>query len=239
MSIKVTTQAELNKALKDPSDFYIDIVSPRGIWLEISDSKDKVVTASASATVTAYGSATVTASDSATVTAYGSATVRASDSATVTAYGSATVRASGSVAVHLFSARAKVEGGVIIDVTNLDLSDPEQWANYHGAAIEGDEIIVYKAVDKNLKSNRNFEYPIGEHVEAKDWEPGDFCGNGLHFSPWPHQALDYFNEATRFLKVAVKISELTIIDGNHGGTPKLKAKGGRVLNEVTIDAQDM
>ncbi|MHA7703442.1 DUF7666 domain-containing protein [Mycobacterium sp. ML1] len=57
------------------------------------------VTAYDSATVRAYGSATVTATDSATVRAYGSATVTATDSATVTAYDSATVTATDSATV--------------------------------------------------------------------------------------------------------------------------------------------
>jgi hypothetical protein len=60
----VTTQAALDAALAEHVDI-ININSPRGVWLTISDS----------------GSATVRASDSATVEASGSATVEASGSA--------------------------------------------------------------------------------------------------------------------------------------------------------------
>jgi hypothetical protein len=115
------------------------------------------------------------------------------------------------------------------------------WAQYHGVEYEShknaadDELIVYKAVDKDLKSGRGFAYPIGETVEDPDWKPGDFCGNGLHLSPHPHQAQAYFSEATRFLECAVKVSELSIIDGNSTDIPKLKARRVRVLREVTID----
>jgi hypothetical protein len=196
------------------------------------------VTASDSSTVTASGSSTVTASGSSTVTAYDSSTVRAFDSSTVRAFGSSTVRASNYVAVHLHSSRVTVDGGVVIDVTSVDRTNPKGWRKYHGVDSTGSgadrELIVYKAVDKDLKSGRGFPYPIGETVTDPNWKPGDFCGNGLHFSPSPVHASEYFREATRFLKVAVKVSEVSIIYGNSLGAPKLKARSARVLAEVTI-----
>uniref|UniRef100_UPI001963BE56 DUF7666 domain-containing protein n=1 Tax=Leifsonia aquatica TaxID=144185 RepID=UPI001963BE56 len=148
---------------------------------------------------------------------------------------SATVRASAYVAVHLFSARVTHAGGVIIDVSAIDRSDVTQWAAYHGTDIQDGEVIVYKAVDDDLKSGRGFAYPIGETVTAPDWDPRDACGNGLHLSPRPHHARYYYSTATRFLKCAVKLTDLTIIDGNGTSVPKLKAKTVRVLAEVDID----
>lgn len=169
------------------------------------------------------------------ISSSGSATVSASGSATVRAYDSATVRAGSYVAVHLHSAQVTVEGGVVIDVTKLDRSETSTWADYHGATITDGEVVVYKAVDSELKSGRGFAYPIGESVEDPDWRAGDFCGNGLHFSPHPHQAAAYFPGATRFLECAVSVAEVSIIDGNGHDTPKLKAKSARVIREVTID----
>ncbi len=96
----VTTQQELDAALADKTVDWIDIRSPRGVWIEVRASDSATVRASGSATVRAYGSATVRAYDSATVHASGSATVRASGSATVRASDSATVRASDSATVH-------------------------------------------------------------------------------------------------------------------------------------------
>lgn len=58
----VTTQSELDAALSNASVDWIDINSPRGVWLHLA----------------AYDSATVRAYGAATVRAYGSATVRAS-----------------------------------------------------------------------------------------------------------------------------------------------------------------
>jgi hypothetical protein len=98
MTLIVTTQEELDAALTASAEV-IEIQSPRGVWLEISDSGSASVSASGSATVSASGSATVHASGSATVRASGSATVSASGSATVSASGSATVSASGSATV--------------------------------------------------------------------------------------------------------------------------------------------
>ena len=201
------------------------------------------VRASGSATVRASGSARVRASGSATVRAYDSATVEASGSATVEASGSATVEASPYVAVHLFSARVTHSGGVVIDIAALDRSDWSTWAQYWGVeytatkSAAADELIVYKAVDDNLRSGRGFEYPIGETVTAPDWQAGDFCGGGLHLSPRPHQARQYFTSATRFLECAVKVSDVSIIDGNSDSTPKLKARAVRIIREVNIDGE--
>ncbi|WP_442786809.1 DUF7666 domain-containing protein [Leifsonia sp. ZF2019] len=128
-----------------------------------------------------------------------------------------------------------VEGGVVIDVTKIDRCDVTQWAGYHGTEIQDGEVIVYKAVNDDLKSGRGFAYPIGETVTCPDWDPRDACGNGLHLSPRPHHARYYFESASRFLRCAVKLDELTVIDGNGSGVPKLKAKRVRVLAEVDID----
>ena len=227
-TVTVRTQAEFDEAfanLKDDAESTIIIDSPRGVWV----------------TVEAYGSSTVKASGSSMVEASGSSTVRAYDSSTVEAYGSSTVWATPCVAVHLFSASATISGGVIIDVAGIDRTDGATWASYHGVAVSmhtaddgSDELIVYKAVDDDLKSGRGFTYPIGETVEDVHWKAGDFCRGGLHFSPHPHQAKNYFSGATRFLECAVSVAEISIIGGNRQGTPKLKAKRARVLREVTI-----
>ena len=120
----VTTQRELDKAIK-AGDNDIIINSPRGVWLEVSGSAS--VSAVDSASVRASGSASVSASGSASVSAFGSASVRAFDSASV--------RASAYVAVHLHSAQATINGGVVIDVTQLDLKDRSTWEAYTGCAV--------------------------------------------------------------------------------------------------------
>jgi hypothetical protein len=198
------------------------------------------VEARGSSSVVATGSSSVEARGSSSVEARDSSRVVARDSSSVEAWGSSSVVASKYVAVHLHSGRATVEGGVVIDLTQLDLDGHQDWADYHGVKTEGGELIVYKAVNADLKSGRGFAYPIGETVTDPAWKPGNFCGGGLHFSPSPAQAKVYFTDATRFLKCAVKTDELSIIDGaDTYETPKLKAKSARVLCEVDIHGEEI
>ena len=223
----VRTQAELDAALAAGGSPYIEIRSARGVWLEVGSSDSATVTASDSATVRAYDGATVTAYDSATVTAY--------DSATVTAYGSATVTASPKVAVHLHSADVKVSGGVVIDVSK-PVTDPAEWCDYHSVQVsEAGVATVYKAVDDDYRSGYRFDYTPGTKPSAPDWRDNNDCGNGLHFSPSPTQALAYAEDATRFLAVGVKVADLRPIPG---GTAKCKApRVVRACVEVDIDGR--
>jgi hypothetical protein len=206
------------------------------------------VVARDSSHVEARGSSHVEARDSSHVEARDSSHVVAWDSSHVVAWGSSHVEAWGSshvvawkyVAVHIHSGRATVEGGVVIDITALDLDTPTDWVDFHGVETIDRELIVYKAVDSELKSGRGFAYPIGETVTAPDWAANGYCGQGLHFSPSPAQAKDYHPEATRFLKCAVAVDDLVILDGaDTWSTPKLKAKSARVLAEVDIHGGEL
>ena len=190
-----------------------------------------------SATVRAYGSATVRATGSATVRAYDSATVRAYDSATVRAYGSATVRATPAVAVHLHSASVRVDGGVVIDVSK-PLTDPREWCEHHGVTVSKAGVAtLYKAVRGDYMSSWGAAYKPGTKPSADDWRDDTACGGGLHFSPTPWQASAYDREATRWLKVGVRVDDLRPIPG---GAAKCKAP--RVLRacvEVDIDGNEV
>ena len=172
------------------------------------------------------------ASDSATVWAHGSTTVWAYDSATVRAYGSATVEASKYVAVHLHSARVTLTGGVGIDLTKLDLTRTDEWITYTGCRRDGDDLVVYKAVRADLNSARGFAYPIGREVTDPQWRDDHDCGNGLHFSPSPSQALYYDDSATRYLECRVAAADVRTIPG---GAAKLKAPRARVVREVDVN----
>jgi hypothetical protein len=190
--------------------------------------------------VVAWGSSHVVAWGSSHVEAWGSSHVEAWGSSHVEAWGSSHVVAHKYVAVHLHSGRATVEGGVVIDITALDLDTHTDWADYHDVETIDGELIVYKAVDSELKSGRGFAYPIGETVTAPDWAANGYCGQGLHFSPSPAQAKAYHPEAMRFLKCAVAVDDLVILDGSDTwSTPKLKAKSARVLAEVDLRGQEI
>lgn len=237
MSVRtVTNQAELDQALTEKVE-WIDIKSPQGVWLEVRACDSATVRACDSATVTAYGSATVTAYDSATVTACDSATVRAYDSATVRAYGSATVRAYGSVSVHLHSATVNVSGGVILDHTKDADMTPQEWCKYHGVKVSRGIATLYKAVNDHWSTARGTDYSPGSKPACDDWEDGNDCGGGLHFGPTPTHALAYHMDATRFVAVGVKVSDIRVIPY---GTAKCKAPSVvRACVEVDIDGQEV
>lgn len=195
------------------------------------------VTASGSAKVHAYDSSSVTATGSATVYASGLGTVRAYDSATVHASGSSTVHAGSHVAIHRRTARATVHGGTIIDRTNLDLNNPQMWADYTGAHVQDGEVVLYKAVDDTLTAGHAWTpttYSIGQTVTCEDWRDDNDCGGGLHASPHPHQALSYYSNAERMVRVAAPLDSIRPI-----GTDKAKAPMFRVLDEVTLTGRPL
>ena len=218
----VTSQVDLDTALADSDVDLIIINSPQDVWLTLSQS----------------GSATVRASDSARVEAYDSATVEGYDSATVRAYDSATVRAGAFVAVHLFSAHASISGGVVIDVSELDLYDATWWAKYRGVDVTDGRALVYKAVDAELNAGHRHTltaYPIGGTITAPDWQASTSCGAGLHFGRNPREAHDYYTGSTaaRFLEVEIDLSESVGLD------EKVKSRSCRVIREVDIDGQPL
>ena len=220
--IEVTTQAHLDKALKNrkPNDI---IVCLGGTWnnpLVLSDSATVEASGSAtvraydSATVEAYDSATVGAYDSATVEAYGSATVEAYDSATVRASGSATVRASKYVAVQKMPyGNPKITGGVLIVIPELKTA--QDWCDYYGIEVKRGTATVFKAVDDDYSTNqartRGIFYVPGSKPKCEDWNDRPECGGGLHASPRPFMARRYNENATRYVACPVKLAEIVVL----------------------------
>ena len=150
-------------------------------------------------------------------------------SSRVEAWGSSRVEASKYVAIHLHSKRVTLTGtGVIIDVTDINTHLVPDFIDYHGVTVEDGWATVYKAVDDNLKSGRQFAYPLGETVTAPDWKPTQACGAGLHFGYRPSVARQYFEEATRFLECQVEVASMIALGD------KIKAESCRVIREVDI-----
>ena len=210
MSTIVKTQGELDAAVAAGAE-YIVIASPAGVWLDVRGS--------------------------ATVRAFGSATVTASGSATVTAYDSATVRASAHVAVLVKSAHAVASGGVIIGMSTIDLTNAAAWCEHHGVEVVDGVATVYKAVDDAWTTSRGTDYSPGSLPTALDWRDDHKHGGGLHFSPWPWQALEYHPGATRFVAAGVPIETLRpLVDG----IPQCKVPHVVVAcREVTIDGAEV
>jgi hypothetical protein len=123
------------------------------------------------------------------------------------------VRASTFVAVHLFSASATVDGGVLIDVTALDLTDPKTWCEYHGVTVDELGIAtLYKAVDDKFRAGLSYiptTYAPGTTVTAPDWRDDRQCGGGLHFGATPHLAeASAICEVTRYVEVRVPVAAI-------------------------------
>jgi len=132
--------------------------------------------------------------------------------------------------VFVYSQQATISGGHLIDLRNLDLADPAEWAAYHhGCDITDGEIIGYKAVDDKFTAGHEYIptiYLPGTTVTATDWEPARKCGHGLHFSPTPAKARRYYTYASRFVKIAASLDDVIPLDD------KAKARQVRVLCEV-------
>ena len=257
-TVQVKTQNELNDALKRGD--YPECVES-GVF-EIYGSAQ--VTAYGSAQVTAYGSAQVTAYGSAQVRASGSAQVRAYGSAQVRAYGSAQVRASGSAQVRAYGSaqvtaygsaqvtalkfnavtihgkQVKAKGGVQIKIR--EIATAKEWCDFYGIEIKKGVVVLFKAIDDDYSTSnarpKGIFYKPGEKPVAPDWDGGkEECGGGLHFSPSPHHALEFNQEAKRFVACPLKVSEIKV-HKNASMPQKVKAPGlCAPCFEVTINGE--
>uniref|UniRef100_A0A0S6YYJ4 Gp44 n=1 Tax=Mizugakiibacter sediminis TaxID=1475481 RepID=A0A0S6YYJ4_9GAMM len=165
------------------------------------------------------------------------ASVTACGSASVTACDSASVRASKLVAVHKHSARAKISGGVVLDHTGVEKFSADEWCEYHGVKVSRGVATLYKAVNDEWTTSRGVDYSPGSKPACNDFSDTDACGGGLHFGPTPAHALSYFPEATKFVAVGVRVSELRPINGGPA-----KAKAPRVVSacvEVDIHGKEV
>lgn len=185
--------------------------------------------------VAACGNARVAAWDNATVKAWDNATVAAWDNARVKAWGHARVKAGLCVAVYVYSKTVTRQGGVVIDMTDINANDPETWCAMHLVEVDEDgQAHLYKALDADLNAGHDYRlthYPIGHVVDdTANWVDNNECGNGLHVSQTPWVAKDHYGEASRFVEVCCPVKELRPIDSSKAKVPRL-----RVLREVTLD----
>ena len=123
--------------------------------------------------------------------------------------------------------------GHVIDMSAVDLSNPDEWVEYVGANVDEEgQVHLYKAVDDNLESpysHGKFAYEIGSTVQPEAWSKNNRCGNGIHLCPSPQHARDHFPDATRFLEVTCDAATFIPID-----TSKIKTAQAHVLREVDI-----
>ena len=105
------------------------------------------------------------------------------------------------------------------------------WCSYYGIPVDEGTIVVYKAVDQDLKSGwKDTQYPIGGTVTADDYQETHRCGNGLHFGPTTRRAASNSAGAVaRFLACRVRVGEAVAVGD------KIKARSCEVLYEVDSD----
>jgi len=217
LSVTVSTQAELDKALADKVDV-IYIESTADVWLRVTESSSSRVEARDSSHVVAWDSSHVEARDSSHVVARDGSRVVAWDSSHVVARDSSrVVAATKYVGIHLHSKRVQLDGdGTVIDCTDIDFDDPREWCQFHGVEIVDDVAYVFKAVNADWTTGRGVDYSPGTTPEAVDWDASwRGCGRGLHFCAHPMLSLSFLGESVdkaRFLKVGVRLDEMVPLD---------------------------
>ena len=246
MTTIVTTQEELDAAIESGAEGIV-IDSPPTVWLELRGSPYVVtqgssyvaawelshVVALGLSHVVARGWSHVEAWGSSNVVAWDLSRVDAREWSAVRAWDHSHVNATPWVTVHRHSTKTTVTGGIIIDITSLDLSDPAVWTAHHGVVAQDGVAVVYKAVSQELVAGQGHTpttYAIGSTVEATDWDPAPQDGHGLHFSPTPFHASLYYQGLgePRFLACEVDVTSLVPLG------EKCKAPSCRVLREVDI-----
>jgi hypothetical protein len=194
---------------------------------------NSTVTARGNSTVTAWGNSTVTAWGNSTVTAWGNSTVTAWGNSTVTAWGNSTVTASAYVAIHRIGTSPKTRGGVLIQAPDLEKCSGEEWAAFYGLSpTRAGYVTVYAAVDDLFFKGHAYtptRYAPGDKPVAADWDPGRWCGGGLHFGPTPGHAQRYNASATRFAACKVRAADMVPLGD------KIKVRTCLVLCEVNVD----
>ena len=165
---------------------------------------------------------------------------RVFDYAQVSLYGHARVEHPlGAHAVaYLHSPNAWASGAHVIDMTNVDLHDPETWAAHKAADLVDGEVILWKALGESKTSGERFGCPVtweaGYSVSCDDWDPTPECGGGLHLSPYPREAITYLKDATRMFKCVATLTDIVPIIYNND-SDKCKVKSVRVIEETNID----
>ena len=184
------------------------------------------------ASVTARNHVRVIANDFSSVTAYDFTSVMARGCATVEADDRAKVMAGAYVPVHILSEQVSVVGGMQILVEPTKTISPKQWCGVNIITVDDDGMAhLYKAVGEDGRSPRGGLYIVGDTTDdTEHWLDNRKCGRGLHASPTPKMAREYFKEAVRFFEVTCPVEDLRPIDNMKCKAPRL-----HVVREVDID----
>jgi hypothetical protein len=146
--------------------------------------------------------------------------------------GNVSVVAAAAVAILISGGSPTITGGGYISRVNIE--SPASWCDYYGADVVDGYALLFKALDSDFKANYNqFDYTPGTTPEAPDWDGGEReCGGGLHFSPTPLHALEFFSGAKRF--VCCRVALDSIVVHPNGDYPQ-KVKAPRVAEIWEVD----
>ena len=235
----VTTQEELDEAL---AAGIIDLLIDRPDGATPLDIENKKVRLWGNSSAILRGNSSADLWDNARADMWDNSRATLWDNSSATLWGnsSAILRGNASADLKKFtvawkkSVDATITGtGHVIDMSAVDLSNPDEWVEYVGANVDEDgQIHLYKAVDDNLESaysKDKFAYTVGSTIEPERWDDHNVCGNGIHLCPSPQHARDHFPDATRFLEVTCDAATFIPID-----TSKIKTAQAYVLREVDI-----
>ncbi len=227
----VTTQEELDAAL---AAGIIDLLIDRPDGATLLDIENKKVRLWGNSSAILRGNASAILWDNSSAILRGNARATLWDNSSAILWGNSSATLEKFTVAWKKSVDATITGtGHVIDMTAIDLSNPDEWVEYTGALVDEDgQIHLYKAVDDNLESSYShgkFAYEIGSTVQPETWSKNNRCGNGIHLCPSPQHARDHFPDATRFLEVTCDAATFIPID-----TSKIKTAQAYVLREVDI-----
>src|SRR6478752_5603095 len=146
--------------------------------------------------------------------------------------GSAKATADKCVSVLLIGDKPQVIGGGFVQ--RVVVNTAQAWCDYYGVAIETEHAILFKSLDANFVAKwRGFRYEPGTAPECDDWDPKRECGGGLHFSPTPRHALEFYDSpGRRFVACRVALSDIVV---HPDGEYPHKCKAPRVAEIWEVD----
>lgn len=172
------------------------------------------VSAHKQAFIIARSNAVIHARDACRIDAGGTARVIALDRSRIIVQDWASVQADGRAKVYKPTiAEGEISLGPNATVVRPALYDVVNWCVFYGVKVSGDTAILYKAVDEDYSTSFAREvgiyYKPGAMPEASDWDDGkDECGGGLHFSPAPIYALDFYQYPAHFIACPVRLKDM-------------------------------
>jgi hypothetical protein len=253
--IKVTTQAELESALKEigcrieicAAGIYVVKNSEYDIFSQGSVEFSLVTRESSTGRLETWGSSTgrleTWGSSTGRLETRGSSTGRletwgSSTGSLVTRESSTGSGIAGKYAATILSildrSKSGIPGALILPAP--DVITPLDWCEYHGAKVEDGMALLYKGVDAEFRSGYGFLYKPGSTPEADDWDGMKReCGGGLHFCSSPSATHEFVSNPEKYVACWVALEDLVVHTNPQYPT---KIKGRKICQpifEVDID----